>query len=103
MKTKLITYEGSAAAWEQMLIECPGCKQSHILTINNPLGGPQWTFNGEMENPTFSPSLLVTSYEGPEHIEIRCHSFIRDGKIQFLEDCTHELKGQTVELPDIAE
>lgn len=28
-----------------------------------------------------------------------CHSFIRDGQIQFLSDCTHALAGQTVPLP----
>ena len=32
--------------------------------------------------------------------EERCHSFIRDGKIQYLNDCTHEFAGKTVELPD---
>jgi len=30
-----------------------------------------------------------------------CHSFITDGKIQFLSDCTHHLAGQTVDLNDI--
>lgn len=29
-----------------------------------------------------------------------CHSFIKDGKIQFLGDCTHALANQTVDLPD---
>jgi hypothetical protein len=29
-----------------------------------------------------------------------CHSFVTDGKIQFLGDCTHALAGQTVELPE---
>jgi hypothetical protein len=29
-----------------------------------------------------------------------CHSFVTNGKIQFLADCTHKLAGQTVELPD---
>jgi hypothetical protein len=29
-----------------------------------------------------------------------CHSFVRDGQIQFLGDCTHALKGQTVERPE---
>lgn len=29
-----------------------------------------------------------------------CHSFVTDGKIQFLNDCFHSLKGQTVDLPD---
>lgn len=29
----------------------------------------------------------------------RCHSFIRDGQIQFLGDCGHALAGKTVALP----
>ena len=28
----------------------------------------------------------------------RCHSFVTDGKIRFLGDSTHKLKGQTVPL-----
>jgi hypothetical protein len=28
----------------------------------------------------------------------RCHIFVRDGKIQFLNDCTHELAGKTVPM-----
>jgi hypothetical protein len=31
----------------------------------------------------------------------RCHSFLVDGQIQFLGDCTHALAGQTVPLPEI--
>lgn len=27
-----------------------------------------------------------------------CHSFITDGEIQFLNDCTHKLAGHTVDL-----
>jgi len=29
-----------------------------------------------------------------------CHSFVTDGNIQYLGDCTHELAGQTIELPE---
>lgn len=29
-----------------------------------------------------------------------CHSFVRNGVIEFLSDCTHALKGQHVPLPD---
>jgi hypothetical protein len=32
--------------------------------------------------------------------DLVCHSFVTDGKIQFLSDCTHALAGQTVALPD---
>lgn len=55
-----------------------------------------WSFNGDVNNPTFSPSLLVFK-DLPEQ---RCHSFVTDGKIQFLSDCFHDLAGQTVELPE---
>jgi hypothetical protein len=59
-------------------------------------GNPQWIFNGDVDKPTFTPSLLVFG-SVPEK---RCHSFITDGKILFLDDCFHELKGQTVEIPE---
>lgn len=39
----------------------------------------------------------------PEQFESReavCHSYVRDGKIEFLADCTHKLKNQTVEIPE---
>ena len=32
---------------------------------------------------------------------IRCHTWITDGKAQFLDDCTHNLRGQTLDLEDI--
>lgn len=56
---------------------------------------PKWTWNGSYEKPTFDPSYVVVSPPP------RCHSFIRDGRIQFLGDCEHDLKGQTVDLPPI--
>ena len=71
------------------------------ITITLPtLGG----YNGDAEKPTFTPSVLVT-YNGsdagkdgaPPSV---CHSFVTDGRIQFLADCTHALAGQTVGLPD---
>jgi hypothetical protein len=51
-----------------------------------------------MERPTFSPSYLTWIDDGP--CAFRCHSFIRDGQIQFLSDCTHALAAQTVDIPD---
>lgn len=68
---------------------CPGCKTTHPVDS-------RWKWNGSLEAPTFTPSLMVNgSYPAG-----RCHSFIKDGKIEFLTDCHHELKGQTVEMPD---
>ena len=85
---------------------CPGCEGYHSLYIKNPKGKPVWSFNGDEKRPTFKPSLLVTYPSNPKAIEKFkewrkeriCHSFIIDGKIQFLNDCTHKLRGQTIEL-----
>lgn len=75
---------------------CPGCKYDHAFISGgeNP-GRPQWTFNGSLESPTFHPSLIIN--RGHPNV---CHSFVRDGQIQFLSDCHHELAGRTVDLPD---
>lgn len=99
---------------------CPGCKETHVLHVEGP--GAIWSWNGSQERPTFTPSILHQSghYAAPErdrcwctwnleHPENpapfgchRCHSYVKDGRIQFLSDCTHALAGQTVELPEIA-
>lgn len=92
-------------------IMCPGCGCQHELYTKMPLSnGAKWSFNGDFDKPTFSPSLLIRTgkYVNPDFddegipgLSVRCHSFIRDGRIQFLSDCTHALAGKTVELPEI--
>ena len=80
-----------------LFFECPGCDLVHgISTGAGP--GPRWGYNGNAEVPTFTPSVLVryTWSDGPRI----CHSFVTDGRIQFLGDCTHKLAGKTVDLPD---
>ena len=74
---------------------CPGCKQDHGVWVNkpNPANQARWKWNGSKTKPTFSPSILIPS--GP-----RCHSFVEDGMIRFLNDCDHELAGKTVPLEE---
>ena len=73
---------------------CPGCNAVHSVRTDP----PGWTWNGDVEKPTLSPSILHNpGRENPSH-EI-CHSFVRDGRIEFLNDSTHALAGQTVDLP----
>jgi hypothetical protein len=101
---------------------CPGCKSIHSLTVEGEKH-PKWSFNGDFDKPTFRPSILAKSGHYASHAKgddcwcnskerfpdegeppfkcSICHSFVTDGKIQFLSDCTHELAGQTVELNDI--
>jgi hypothetical protein len=73
-------------------ITCPGCGYGHPFRIKG--DGPVWTWNGDMIKPTFTPSMLVNK----SHPEKQCHSHVTDGNIQFLADCWHALKGQTVPL-----
>lgn len=73
------------------VFHCPGCECGHPVTV----GVNGWVWNGSMDKPTFTPSLLCNQNE-PN----RCHSFITGGNIQFLSDCFHPLAGKTVEIPD---
>lgn len=97
---------------------CPGCECYHEINING-VDHPVWSFNGDYDKPTFSPSILVKSghYTGRENqdscwctyykdhpdesVHFKCgicHSFVTDGKIQYLNDCTHKFAGQTIDL-----
>lgn len=94
---------------------CP-CGDAHYVTR------PRWTWNGDLERPTFTPSVLVTTGHyiplerndgscwctyNAEHPDdpapfgcYRCHSYVRDGVVEFLADCTHALAGKSVPLGD---
>jgi hypothetical protein len=103
------------------LFWCPGCKGAHGVWTNQPNArtGAKWSFNGDMEKPTFDPSILVNGTKftakgerdyqawregnGPtperfDSVNTVCHSFVRNGMIEFLGDCTHDLRGKTVPL-----
>lgn len=109
----------------RLLFDCPGCKQLHGPVVGgvDPHNGASWTWNGDYIRPTFAPSLLVrwseptpeqvaqsrwfyklngrylTQTEQPNALQMVCHSYINDGMIQFLGDCTHALAGKTVPIP----
>lgn len=75
---------------------CPGCDGTHSIPVSGPKG---WTWDQSLDKPTFHPSILynVGRSNPTEHL---CHSWVTEGKIEFLGDSTHSLAGQTVELPD---
>lgn len=103
---------------------CQGCDETHSVVIerqDRAGPGPCWGYNGNPAAPTFTPSVLVTSgHYMPGHDPAkgcyctnpapddegwgfecgRCHTFITDGMVQFLGDCTHSLAGQTLPVPD---
>lgn len=84
---------------------CPGCEEVHGYRINAP-DHPTWTFDGNWENPTILPSMLIrTNHDGVKRFpnnEMRtvCHYFIKAGKIEFCGDSPHALAGKTVDIPD---
>jgi hypothetical protein len=83
---------------KRLAIHCPGCGFDHEVVIDGTRG---WKWNGSVEKPTITPSILVQWTYGDPPVDRRCHSFVTDGRIRFLEDCTHSLAGQEAELPDI--
>lgn len=100
MKLEPVSVDGASYGWAHW---CPGCKDHHVI----PTSGPKvWRFNGDLERPTFTPSVRLTwnwgSVGGPDEPHC-CHYVITDGAIQFCGDCTHALAGQTVPLPEIPE
>lgn len=101
-------------AVDRLAFWCPACSEPHI--ISDGAGG--WTWNGNAEKPTFSPSVKVTGYEisaegyamiernekpqsgkYPGH-DVCCHSHVDDGNIIFCADCTHEHAGKSMPLAD---
>jgi len=105
--TKLRRAVGNEGKHVRLMHWCPGCDEPHGVTIEG--GPPQWTFNGDYDRPTFSPSVLCFTTETtddddkPLPAPVRrtlCHYFIRDGRIEFCGDSPHKLAGKTVDLPD---
>ena len=124
MKKEVISIMYDGEGGKQALFICPGCGNVHAPRIEGK--GAVWGFNGDLVKPTFKSSILVnypsyslekrnidvnkfkdindrypTLEEMPYDMSNICHSFITDGKIKFLEDCTHNLKNKTVKLKPI--
>jgi hypothetical protein len=86
-------------------IWCPGCDMAHAPAVVGSDGsqpdGPCWEWNGRDDDQFgIEPSLLVQGWSGGASV---CHSFIRNGRWEFLGDSTHQLAGRTVPmvpLPD---
>lgn len=108
---------------EQLSFMCPACETWHTVHYGQSMN-PRWTWNGDLDKPTLSPSLLVqairsnlTDDEWKEYdnlaaqckdsqvlfdskFGVRCHSFVKDGSIQFLSDCTHAFANSTLAIPN---
>lgn len=80
----------------------------HVIETDAPNScGARWSFDGDVSRPTFSPSIHIrinhpemSGYQADIPSET-CHYFLKAGSLEFLSDCTHELKGKTVPLPEL--
>lgn len=92
---KFLKIEDAKDGQPDYLFDCPGCGNSHgVWTQNhNVHTGAKWQFNGDVNKPTVTPSILVRhnsfrsivdgiGVTGTEYEHV-CHTFITDGRIQF--------------------
>jgi hypothetical protein len=82
---------------------CPGCKAEHAIH-------PRYVVTGENEDrPTVTPSLSISwkQWQFTEKSTMRglyqglCHVTITDGQLKYSSGCTHNLRGQTVDMVEI--
>lgn len=73
---------------------CPGCEELHVFTTS---GDKRWTFDGDMEKPTFTPSLRCL--KGTPR-KTTCHLNLTAGVLVFHNDSPHALAGQKIPLQE---
>lgn len=77
---------------------CPGCKEIHGVPV------PRWTFDGNVDAPSFSPSVRHYELENKElgiPEKTTCHYWVKEGRLEFVGDSDHELAGKTVPMVEL--
>ncbi|RPI80707.1 MAG: hypothetical protein EHM42_11750 [Planctomycetaceae bacterium] len=85
---KILQFNERIAFW------CPGCGTLMQVCPK------RWNWNGDVDRPTLSPSILQTIGPFPDGHKEVCHCFVRDGNIEFCGDCTHDKRG-VMPLPEL--
>ncbi len=99
---RVTTKAGGVSYW----FWCPGCKIHHSFRTKLGTGerpGPVWTYDENVEKPTFGPSLMCNRGITEDHKAAgghQCHLFLKNGIVQYLGDCTHKLAGQSIPVED---
>jgi len=89
---------------------CPGCEEMHQLPDS-------WAFDGNLENPTFTPSFKHSGVQTVKSggkwtgefvrdangstVPFVCHYVLTAGVLNFCADSTHGLAGKSVPLPKL--
>lgn len=116
MKAQLRHVNDHGHEYDALMFVCPGCEHVgddgvrhgglHMLPVAGDANGrPVWTWDGNLEAPTLSPSIQSERGPGADNLPppFKCHSYLRAGVFEFLTDSTLELAGQHVPMPDLYE
>lgn len=126
LSSKLRRWADPSTGDEGLTYYCQGCSSAHSIRTK---GNGAWGWNGDVDKPIFTPSVLVTGQdftekgeadfeawlaaERPdrngvafESVKTVCHTFVgcngaQPGEVVFLGDCTHALAGQVLPFPDL--
>ena len=78
---------------------CEGCNHCHTFYIQ--CNGHTWTFDGNVNDPTFNPSMLEFYTREDNTRKTLCHYFLHSGVMKYCGDSPHALSGQEVPLKNI--
>ena len=105
LSSKLRKWADPATGREGLTYWCQGCESAHGICTKGPSA---WGWNGDVERPVFTPSVLTTWEGGPPERRVKevCHTFVgcngaQPGEVIFLSDCTHALAGTVQPFPDL--
>lgn len=78
-----------------------------------------WSFDGNLDRPTFNPSVKITGKQRVvingkwtrawqrdstgKPVDMCCHYLLHAGQLKYCADSTHALAGKTVPLPELPE
>lgn len=84
------------------MVKCVCPSQWHVFPKQPLNNGAKWAFNGDMEKPTFTPSMNVgVNMPGPHHNPEcetwRCHFIVTAGVAHYCGDCTYHA-GESIPL-----
>lgn len=97
---RVLRVKNDRGGWHGWKIWCPACRGYHVFSTEEPNeDGARWWFDGDLDRPTFRPSMREWDGAGAERRV--CHSSVREGWIRYHADSTHALAGQTVRLPQV--
>lgn len=104
MKVMIRQVNDHGKRYEAIAFVCVGCIELergrgsglHMIPVNTDQTSPAWDWNGDLQHPTLKPSINTHHPMGGI-----CHSYITEGQIQYLEDCTHSFAGKTLDLEDL--